>query len=82
MTGDAPAIRPIALVVLRCYADRPDGGDLLDVHRFTYRGEAGLYERDDLGVVLDTGDPVGWRSVEAFRVGAALLFPAAILDVL
>ena len=39
-----------------------------------------IYERDEVGVVLDEGSPVSWQPRRRFSVGDALLYPTGLLD--
>jgi 8-oxo-dGTP pyrophosphatase MutT (NUDIX family) len=44
--------------------------------------DPGVYERDDVGVVLDEGSPVSWEPLDRFVTGEALLYPEGLLAML
>lgn len=41
-----------------------------------------VYERDEVGVVLDEGSPVSWQPLGRFATGEALLYPEGLLAML
>jgi ADP-ribose pyrophosphatase YjhB (NUDIX family) len=41
-----------------------------------------LYERDDVGHILDDGSPVTWQPMRRFASGEAVLYPAGLADIL
>lgn len=52
---------------------------------FVFEGalaDRGWYEREDLGKVLDTGQPVSWQPMARFVSGEAPLYPASLLRLL
>ncbi|MEC3981758.1 NUDIX hydrolase [Amycolatopsis sp. H20-H5] len=52
---------------------------------FLYRAEIvdrTLYERDEVGVVLDQGSPVSWRPLREFAEGRLTLYPAGLAELL
>ena len=44
--------------------------------------ESSWYERDDLGTVRDSWEPVFWRPLAGFTAGEAKLYPSGLLSLL
>ncbi|MEV8508128.1 NUDIX domain-containing protein [Actinoplanes sp. NPDC051475] len=44
--------------------------------------EPSLYERDDVGRIIDEGSPVSWQPLSRFTRGEAILYPTGLLELL